>query len=275
MIYLSTFQLSKKQVKNPNVYPYSVFIGKYIDPFVFTPITIFYGNNGSGKSTLLNIIADKLQIKGREHATSNSFGIVDYCDKFVDECTFSYGEDEYGIEIRRIPKNSRYMKSEDILYEIKKIQQEEVLSDGMLYELVRDGMALKDARRFLTSKKGQDQKRYIEFSQEKYSNGETAMQYFEEYLQPDALYLLDEPEVSLSPANQVKLANEINKMSRLLGCQFIIATHSPFMLGTLNAKIYNLDTEEYDIAKWSDLDNVRYFYNFFKKHEDEFKENHL
>jgi len=101
------------------------------------------------------------------------------------------------------------------------------------------------------------------------------MQYFEEYLQPDALYLLDEPEVSLSSANQVMLAEEINKMARLLGCQFIIATHSPFMLGTLNAQIYNLDTEEYDIAKWSDLDNVRYFYNFFKKHEDEFKENHL
>ena len=249
--------------------PYA-FTGKYIDPFVFTPITIFYGNNGSGKSTLLNIIADKLQIKGREHATSNSFGIVDYCDKFVDECTFSYGEDEYGIEIRRIPKNSRYMKSEDILYEIKKIQQEEVLSDGMLYELVRDGMTLKDARRFLASKKGQDQKRYIEFSQEKYSNGETAMQYFEEYLQPDALYLLDEPEVSLSPANQVKLANEINKMSRLLGCQFIIATHSPFMLGTLRAKIYNIDSKEYDIVKWSKLENVRYFYEFFKMHEDEF-----
>ena len=38
------------------------------------------------------------------------------------------------------------------------------------------------------------------------------MQYFEEYLQPDALYLLDEPEVSLSPANQVMLAEEINKM---------------------------------------------------------------
>lgn len=45
----------------------------------------------------------------------------------------------------------------------------------------------------------------------------------------------------------------------------------PFMLGTLNAKIYNLDTEEYDVTKWSDLDNVRNFYNFFKKHENEFK----
>ena len=119
------------------------------------------------------------------------------------------------------------------------------------------------------------QEEYIKFAQEKYSNGETSMQYFEEYLQPDALYLLDEPEVSLSPANQVILAEEINKMARLLECQFIIATHSPFMLGTLNAQIYNLDTEEYDIAKWSDLDNVRYFYNFFKKHEDEFKEDYL
>ena len=92
----------------------------------------------------------------------------------------------------------------------------------------------------------------------------------EEYLQPDALYLLDEPEVSLSPANQVLLAEEINKLARLLQCQFIIATHSPFMLGTLHAKIYNLDTKDYEVAKWSDLDNVRYFYDFFKKHENEF-----
>ena len=106
---------------------------------------------------------------------------------------------------------------------------------------------------------------------EKYSNGETYLQYFEEYLQPNALYLLDEPEVSLSPENQVALAEEINKMARLLQCQFIIVTHSPFMLGTLNAKIYNLDTKEYDIAKWSELENVRYFYDFFKKHEKEFE----
>lgn len=84
MIYVSTFQLSREQIKNPNIYPYSVFKNKYIDPFVFAPITIFYGNNGSGKSTLLNIIADKLKIKGREHATSNSFGIVNYCERFTE-----------------------------------------------------------------------------------------------------------------------------------------------------------------------------------------------
>lgn len=104
------------------------------------------------------------------------------------------------------------MKSEDILYEIKKIQQEQILSDG----------------------------------------------------------LLDEPEVSLSPANQTLLAEKLNQMARFLGCQFIIATHSPFMLGTLNARIYNLDSLELEEANWTELENVRYFYNFFEKHRDEF-----
>ena len=34
------------------------------------------GTNGSGKSTILNIIANCLKIKGKEYATSNSYGIV-------------------------------------------------------------------------------------------------------------------------------------------------------------------------------------------------------
>lgn len=98
------------------------------------------------------------------------------------------------------------------------------------------------------------------------------MQYFNDVLLADGLYLLDEPEVSLSPANQVQLADEINQMTRYLNCQFVIATHSPFMLGTLEAKIYNLDTKEYDVCRWSELENVRYFYEFFKKNESEFQD---
>ena len=122
----------------------------------------------------------------------------------------------------------------------------------------------------MQTSEGQAQFERFQFAQEKYSNGETTMQILEDALEPDRLYLLDEPEVSLSPQNQVKLAEEINKMSRYLGIQFIIATHSPFMLGILNAKIYNLDTKNYKVQKWTELENVRYFYDFFKNRENEF-----
>ena len=47
MIYLSTFAISEKRMRNPNVYPYNVFRSKEIYPLVFAPITIIYGNNGS------------------------------------------------------------------------------------------------------------------------------------------------------------------------------------------------------------------------------------
>ena len=134
MIYLSSFKLSDKKVNNPNIYPYNVFRDKYIDPFVFSPITVLYGNNGSGKSTLLNIIANCLKIKGKEYATSNSYGIVDYCGSFSAECLYSLGEDDDGRQFK-IPENSRYIKSEDILYEIKKIQQKQILSEGMEYDV--------------------------------------------------------------------------------------------------------------------------------------------
>lgn len=48
-----------------------------------------------------------------------------------------FGEDDYGNTINKLPENSRYIKSEDILYEIKKIQQKQILSDGMEYDYVK------------------------------------------------------------------------------------------------------------------------------------------
>ena len=44
------------------------------------------------------------------------------------------------------------------------------------------------------------------------------------------------------------------------------------MLGFLNAKIYNLDTNDYKVQKWSELENVKYFYDFFKNKQNEFED---
>ena len=126
-------------------------------------------------------------------------------------------------------------------------------------------------KNFWKWKKGKSSLRDFNLRGDKYSNGETTLQILEENILPDTLYLLDEPEVSLSPQNQVKLAEQINQMARYLGVQFVIATHSPFMLGILEAKIYNLDTKDYQVQNWSELENVRYFYEFFEKRKKEFE----
>lgn len=157
------------------------------------------------------------------------------------------------------------------MYEIRKIQQDAILEEGIESNLARE-RGLQETKKFLRTKEGEKQFARFQFAQDRYSNGETTLQILSEAIEPDNLYLLDEPEVSLSPQKQVELANELNKLARYLGVQFIIATHSPFMLGILEAKIYNLDTKNYEIQKWTQLENVKYFYEFFKKREKEFEE---
>ncbi len=271
MIYLKTFKLSNKKIKNNNIYPFNILKDKEPDIFVFDNITVLYGNNGSGKSTILNIIANKLNLKGKERNNPEIIGTSNYFEDFASQCEYQLGEYENGKRVIKIPENSRYIKSEEILYEIRKIEQDNVLKEGYVANLVRSGMEVEKAKQSINTDRGKIQLERFKFAQDKYSNGETTLQILEDNIEPDSLYLLDEPEVSLSPQNQVELAQKINEMARYLGIQFIIATHSPFMLGILNAKIYNLDTKEYEIQKWSELENVRYFYNFFKQREKEFE----
>lgn len=83
----------------------------------------------------------------------------------------------------------------------------------------------------------------------------------------NTLYLLDEPENSMSPKMQIELAKILEDYARFFGCQFVIATHSPFLLALNGAKIYNLDSTPVSICDWWELENTRMYYEFFKKHE--------
>ena len=269
MIYISTFKLSNEKVSNPNIYPYNVFANKNEKCLVFDKITIFYGNNACGKSSLLNIMANKLELIGKEEVIINAR--KSYFKSFVEECCYERGENENGQRIYKISANSRYIKSEDIMYEVKKIQQEAILREGYIYQQAKKGYTKEQLEMLKHSPKTNAQIERMKFGQEKYSNGEMSLQLFDDLLQTDSLYLLDEPEVSLSPQNQVLLAEKINFGARYLNNQYIIATHSPFMLGTLDSRIYNLDLKDFDVCKWNELENVKYFYDFFQKRQNEFK----
>ena len=82
--------------------------------------------------------------------------------------------------------------------------------------------------------------------------------------------MLDEPENSLSVGKQQELVEFIENSARFFGCQFIISTHSPFLLSMRGAKIYDMDEEIVDVKRWTELENVQAYYDFFKKHEKEF-----
>ena len=103
-----------------------------------------------------------------------------------------------------------------------------------------------------------------------YSNGESAYRYFIEKITENGLYILDEPENSLSPKRQIELMSFIEDSARFFGCQFIISTHSPFLLAIKGAKIYDLDESPVSVRPWTSLENVRTYYDFFKSHDSEF-----
>ena len=131
MICLKTFKLSDSRITNNNIYPFNVLQNKEPYIFIFDNITVLYGNNGSGKSTILNIIAHKLNLKGKERSNPKVVGTLDYFEGYTSKCEYELGENENGRKLSRIPENSRYIKSEEILYEIRNIQQDAVLQESI------------------------------------------------------------------------------------------------------------------------------------------------
>lgn len=93
-----------------------------------------------------------------------------------------------------------------------------------------------------------------------------------EQLAPEGLYLLDEPENSLAPTLQRKLADWLAGAVRYDGCQLVIATHSPFLLALPEARVYDLDQNPVTIKSWTEVENVRLYRQFFAEHQGEFED---
>ena len=103
-----------------------------------------------------------------------------------------------------------------------------------------------------------------------YSNGENAYRYFTEKIGEYGLYILDEPDNSLSPERQQELVRFLEESVRFFHCQFLIDTHSPLFLAMRDAAVYDLDQKPVCRRRWTELKNVRAWYEFFKQHEAEF-----
>lgn len=90
------------------------------------------------------------------------------------------------------------------------------------------------------------------------SHGESFLTFLQDEAR-EGVYLMDEPEAALSPQRQLTLMRHIYYMA-MEGSQFIIATHSPILLGLPGAQILSFsddgiqpiryeETESYQITK--------------------------
>ncbi len=68
-------------------------------------------------------------------------------------------------------------------------------------------------------------------------------------MNPNGLYLFDEPEAALSPQRQLTLLMQIYRCAKE-GAQFIIVTHSPILLGIPDADIYCFDNGRIHLCEY-------------------------
>ncbi len=265
-------------------YPFEVLSLKGLTSLDFSEITVLYGGNGSGKSTALNVIANKLKL-----LRASAYNKGDLQNEYLKMCSYVKGELD---DLEELRDRATFLSSDDIfrymLDNRKKNESIRKRTDSTLFDYFQLKKTTSIPRHFnFETGEGLDKLEEIkharkmspsEYLKEKigertalFSNGETGFMKFIESIVPDRLYILDEPENSLSCELQMKLAQYIEESSRYLGCQFIIATHSPFLLALENAKIYNLDGNPATVSCFGDLPNMKLFYNLFKKHEKEFK----
>ena len=266
-------RLAEKRTCYNTMYPMGVLSGIGLERLDFAPITILYGGNGTGKTTALNVMAAKLGLLRDTPGNSSTF-----MEAYVRACRANLEED--------IPAHSRMVTSDDVFdymlnlrelnthidQEREKLFQEHTQARHTVFQLrnLDDYEELKkrnSARRKTQSAFVREQ---LGGNVREMSNGESALFYFKQRLEEDALYLLDEPENSLSAERQLELAAYLEESARYAGCQLVIATHSPFLLAMERVKIYDFYTHPVEVRRWTELKNVRVYADFFRAHAGEF-----
>lgn len=273
-------QLEMQCFSANNAYPFKIFPKKLLTHLQFEDLTFIYGGNGSGKSTALNIIAEALGIK-----RNTAFNNAPCMQSYVELCSFKLSD-----RIKSLPEKSTILASDgvfDFLLDVRSIndgiekKREELFRE---YKKTRDTLYqenplrsfddLDELRRCNEAKrktKSQYTAKRLPKDLPGKSNGESAFLYFTQKIEENALYLLDEPENSLSARLQLELAKFIEDSVRFYGCQFIISTHSPFLLSVKGARIYDFDAIPVRERKWFQLDNIKAYYELFRTHRSDFE----
>ena len=95
------------------------------------------------------------------------------------------------------------------------------------------------------------------------SHGESFLAFFRSYnFQLAGLYLLDEPEAALSPQNQLEFVQVLLDSIRNGDKQYIVATHSPIIMGCPGATILNFDAPIVEQVEFTRTTHYEFYRDF-------------
>ncbi|MFT4146192.1 MAG: AAA family ATPase [Mobilitalea sp.] len=172
-------------------------------------ITFFVGENGTGKSTLLESIAVAYGLNPEGGNRNFNFSTMDTHSQLHQAITVIKGPFR--------PNNSYFLRAESFYNVATKIEDYRDGDDYASYYQSYGGKSLHEQ-----------------------SHGESFLALIQNRFTSKGLYILDEPEAALSPQRQLTLLMLIHSLAQK-GTQFIIASHSPILLGTPGASILSFD----------------------------------
>jgi predicted ATPase len=204
--FLKSIELDAARVPVQNSYPFSIpaIAAEHFRVDFTSAVTIIVGVNGSGKSTILEAIAGLC-----------GFG------KLGGNKNYDKGEqDVFGSCLRAswLPKitNGFYTRAESFYGFIKQVDQIAQDSGADIYEGY--------GGRSLTTR----------------SHGEAYLSVFRQRIQGQGIFILDEPELALSPSMQIEFLRTLRAAEKNELGQFIIATHSPLLMAYPGATVLHL-----------------------------------
>ncbi|MFC0522975.1 AAA family ATPase [Pontibacillus salicampi] len=232
---LKQIALKRENITSFQQYPFDIPAIRSMDTLpIRKPITFFVGENGAGKSTLLEAIADRCDFHTAGGGRNNTYDV-------------HASESALGNYIRLswLPKVTRgfFLRAESFY-------------------------------QFASYIEGIGLEAYGGQSLHAQSHGESFLSLFLNRFQGDgpAIYLLDEPEAALSPARQLTFLRVLRDLAEFGNAQFIIATHSPILLGYPDADIWSFDGEEICNVHYEETEHYTITNTFLQNRERVLKE---
>lgn len=228
---LKAVTLLRENIKSFNGYPFSIPAIKSLHEIEFkSRITFFVGENGSGKSTLLEAIAQQCNFNNAGGGRNNVFEVQAAESALADYIRLSW-----------MPKLTRgfFLRAESFYHFASYI-------DNV------DDTGYQD---------------YGGRSLHQQSHGESFLALFANRFGGKAIYLLDEPEAALSPSRQLALLRILHDLINRGDAQFIIATHSPILMGYPDSVILNFDDSRIDEVDYEMTDHYQITKYFLQNRE--------